>query len=111
MGRSEKAIQIISLFIYNVVRTCYTSNARRDIQDAIEWENMRKLGLANRMLHNVDRKLLVVSKTPYIFSIRYANIRCVVTDVFQYLIHYTIDEANKKVIVLRILSTAREPIW
>jgi hypothetical protein len=74
-----------------------TTNARRDVQDAIEWENYRKSGLARRFLHNLNQK--------------YEKVRCVVIDVFPYLIHYTIDDENHQVFILRILNTSRKPIW
>lgn len=47
-----------------------TSNARRDIEDAIEWENKRKPGLARRFLEDLDKKLTSVSITPGLGSIR-----------------------------------------
>lgn len=88
-----------------------TFNARRDIQDAIDWENMRSEGLASRFLHYLEQKLSVISDGPYIFRKRYENVHCVVTEAFSYLIHYPIDDVNHKVIVLRVLHTSRKPIW
>ena len=88
-----------------------TANARRDVQDAIDWENMRKPGLATRFLADLDGKLMVVSNSPYLFTIRYDNVRCALTDIFPYLIHYLIDEPGQRVIILRILHTSRKPVW
>jgi plasmid stabilization system protein ParE len=94
--------------LYTVITT---TNARRDIQHAIDWEDKRKPGLAKRFLKDLDHKLLSVAITPYIGSVRYENVRCIVTDIFQYLIHYIVDDNLQRVIVLRILHTSREPIW
>jgi len=88
-----------------------TANARKDVQEAIKWENKRKAGLAVRLLADIDVKLAVVSKSPYIFAVRYEDVRCALTDIFPYLIHYVIDEAHNQVIILRILHTSREPVW
>jgi plasmid stabilization system protein ParE len=88
-----------------------TTNARRDIQDAIGWENMRKPGLAKRFLKDLEQKLLAISLTPYLGAVRYENVRCVGTKIFQYLIHYTVDDANQQIFILRVLHTSREPIW
>lgn len=88
-----------------------TFQARRDIQDAIDWENMRKPELANYFLQDLERKILVISATPLIYKIRYKNIRCAATNIFQYLIHYTIDESRQQINILRVLHTSREPVW
>ncbi len=88
-----------------------TTNARLDIQDAIDWENKRKPGLAKRFLEDLEQKLSAVVDAPYICSIRYENVRCAVTNVFQYLIHYTIDDTGQQIIILRVLHTSRKPTW
>lgn len=88
-----------------------TANARLDVQEAISWENRRSEGLAVRFLENLEKKLLIVARSPYIYAIRYENVRCALTDVFPYLIHFTIDDSHQQVIILRILHTSRKPIW
>lgn len=88
-----------------------TTNARRDVQDAIEWENKRKPGLAKRFLEDVDQKLLITSKFPYNNRVRYEDVRCAITKVFPYLIHYIIDESQQQITILRVLHTSREPVW
>ena len=82
-----------------------------DIQDAIDWENHRQAGLANRYLLYLEEKLLVITESPYIFAIRYDNVRCAIINIFPYLIHYTIKATNHQVIILRVLHTSRKQIW
>lgn len=60
----------------------YHHNARKDIEDAIKWENKRKLGLAVLFLKDLDKKVSSISITPGIGSIRYDNIRCTITKCF-----------------------------
>jgi len=88
-----------------------TTNSRRDIQDAIDWENHRKLGLATHFLEELDQKLSLISRTPYVGAIRYENVRCLPTKVFHYLIHYIVDDAQQQIYILRILHTSRKPVW
>ena len=88
-----------------------TTNARRDIHDAIDWENMRKPGLAKRFLEDLEQKLNAIAATPYLGSVRYENVRCLPTRIFQYLIHYYVDDVNQQIFVLRVLHTSRKPIW
>jgi toxin ParE1/3/4 len=88
-----------------------TKNARKDIQDAIDWENSRSSGLGVRFFHQLQNKLTVIATTPLVGSIRYENVRCIRTDVFEYLIHYVVDEIAQKIIVIRVLHTRRMPVW
>jgi plasmid stabilization system protein ParE len=92
---------------YIVITTIY---ARHDIKDAIDWEDKRKPGLSQYFLKDFNEKILIVSDSPYIFQVRYINVHCAGTDIFSYLIHYTIDEARKEIIILRVLHTSRKPI-
>jgi len=93
---------------YTIITTAY---ARRDIQDAIDWENMRKPGLGNHFLQDLEKKIYTVANQPFIYPIRYNNIRCAVTSIFSYFIHFNIDEIKQEIYILRILHTSREPIW
>ena len=88
-----------------------TTNARRDIQTAIDWENSRSPNLGTRFLEYLHLKFTSLSFTPFIGSTRYENVRCTTTDVFQYLIHYTVDVDSQRVTILRVLHTKQKPIW
>ena len=88
-----------------------TGNARKDIQDAIDWENNRDNKLGKHFLAEIEQKLTAVSRTPRLAAVRYDNVRCLVTTKFSYLIHYTIDDNLQQVIILRVLHTSRKPIW
>lgn len=88
-----------------------TTNARIDIQDAINWENNRQLGLGERFFEILDKKLNDLSITPAMGSVRYLNVRITFTPIFDYNIHYTIDMDEEKVIILRVLHSARKPIY
>ena len=88
-----------------------TTNARKDIQQAIDWENSRSPNLGERFLEYLSLKINVLSTTPLIGSIRYENVRCTATDVFQYLIHYTVDAESQQIVVMRVLHMKQKPIW
>ena len=53
-----------------------TTNARRDIQQAIDWENSRSRNLGERFLEYLHLKFTALSITPFIGSTRYENVRC-----------------------------------
>jgi len=88
-----------------------TTNARRDIQHAIDWENERSPGLGERFLDYLHLKFTTLSITPFTGSVRYENVRCTNTDVFQYLIHYIVDVKLQQILVIRVLHTRRKPVW
>jgi plasmid stabilization system protein ParE len=92
-------------------RIITTANARRDLQDAMDWENNRKAGLAEYMLQMVNERITQIAATPGIGSIRYKNIRCTSVKIFSYLIHYTVNDSLQVITILRILHTSRKPIW
>jgi hypothetical protein len=50
-----------------------TTNARKDIQQAIDWENSRNSNLGERFLEQLHLKISTLSATPFIGSIRYEN--------------------------------------
>lgn len=88
-----------------------TTNARKDIEQAIEWENTRHSGLGERFIKYLNIKFNSLCATPYMGTIRYDNVRCTSTDIFQYLIHYIVDTHTEKMIVLRVLHTRQKPVW
>lgn len=94
-----------------LLKVVLTTNARKDIQYAIDWENERQHDLGERFFHYLDQKLFSLSSTPFIGSIRYENVRCTTTDVFQYIIHYTVDTEAQLITVLRVLHSKQKPIW
>lgn len=88
-----------------------TASARKDIQDAIDWENTRSPDLGLRFFNQLQNKLNSIATTPFMGGVRYENVRCTNIDVFDYLIHYIVDEVAQKVIIIRVLHTRRMPIW
>ncbi len=88
-----------------------TTNARRDIQQAIDWENIRKPGLGEYFFNDLEAKLTDLAITPAIGSVRYENVRITFTKIFPYNIHYIIDDKRKLITLLRVLSQYKEPIY
>lgn len=92
-------------------RIVTTTHARKDIQQAIDWEEQRNKGLGKRFLADLEQRLSDIATIPAIGSVRYEGVRCTTTEIFQYLIHYIPDENTKTITVLRVLHTSRRPIW
>lgn len=72
---------------------------------------MRRAGLGEYFLKDLDKKLTSLSITPALGSVRYDDVRVTFTTTFPYIIHYFIDTKNKKVVILRVLHGRRKPIY
>jgi len=83
--------------------------AKLDISEAAYWYNSKQKGLGKRFMAEVRSKVLFIRENPKASAIRYDNTRCAVLDVFPFMIHYTIDDANKTVIVAAIFHTSLNP--
>lgn len=88
-----------------------TTNANRDIQNAIDWEEERHKGLGRKFYKDLNQRLKDLSFVPAIGSIRYDDVHCVETKIFHYLIHYIISNKTKEITVLRIWPTKQKPLW
>ncbi len=88
------------------------SEALQDIQEATDWYNKQLHGLGSRFQKQVKAQINALKKNPLGYGIRYANVRCVMVNKFPFLVHFTIDEAQKLVEVFAIYHTSRNPeIW
>jgi mRNA-degrading endonuclease RelE of RelBE toxin-antitoxin system len=69
-------------------------------------------GLGKRYTNQVKKQINALKKDPYIFSIKYKEIRCKKIDKFPFMIHYKINEELKTVYIFAIFHTSRNPeIW
>jgi plasmid stabilization system protein ParE len=86
--------------------------AKNDIQDAAGWYNNRQIGLGKRFTKEVRKKVNLIKNHPKGFTIKYENIRTAVLDVFPFMIHYTVNDNDKIIVVSAVLHTSRNPvIW
>lgn len=85
--------------------------AVRDIQESIDYYEEQKLGLGKRFEKHVDHSLSILIKNPF-FQVRYDEVRCLPLIKFPHMIHYTINEEKKVVIVRAVFHTAKDPgVW
>ncbi|MGQ7945655.1 type II toxin-antitoxin system RelE/ParE family toxin [Flavobacterium sp. WC2509] len=88
------------------------TEALNDIQETFEWYEMQLKGLGLRYKTQVKKQINSLKKDPYLFSIKYNEIRCRKIEKFPFLIHYLINENTKNVIVFAVFHTSRNPeIW
>ena len=86
--------------------------AKEDIREAALWYNKQSKGLGKRFTTEVQKKVHFIKQNPKASNIRYDMVRTAVLNIFPLMIHYTVDEGNKKVIVSAVLHTSRDPkLW
>ena len=94
----------------------YTSSilplAKQDIRDAAKWYNLQKPGLGKIFIKHVRQKIGFIKKHPYAVAIRYDDVRTAIVDLFPYMIHFTIEDDKKRIVISAVLSTHRDPdLW
>lgn len=83
-----------------------------DILRITKWYDDTQVGLGKRFQKTVISHINSLNKDPQIYAIRYNDIRCLVVKKFPYMIHFYINDENKTVEVLAVISTDRNPkIW
>jgi plasmid stabilization system protein ParE len=83
-----------------------------DLQEITDWYNLQQPGLGKRFQKTAITQISSLGNDPQIYAIRYREIRCVLIKKFPYLVHFYINEENKTVEVLAVISTNRNPkIW
>ena len=86
--------------------------AKEDIRGAAIWYNKQQKGLGKRFIAEVRGNVHFIRQNPKASNVRYNSVRTAVLNVFPFMIHYTIDEKNKTVIVSAVLHTSRNPeLW
>ena len=86
--------------------------AKKDVKDAATWYNSKQKGLGKRFTTEVRKKVNSIRQYPEIGPIRYNAVRTIILDTFPFMIHYTVDDSQKIVVVSAIFHTSRNPdIW
>ncbi|MCH6198638.1 type II toxin-antitoxin system RelE/ParE family toxin [Aquiflexum sp. LQ15W] len=82
--------------------------ALQDIQEAIDYYDSQSTGLGFEFEEELDHFFEVLENTQF-FQVRYDETRCLPLKRFPYMIHYSVDEKNKLVIIRAIFNTSRNP--
>lgn len=83
----------------------------QDIQEGMEWYNKQQPGLGNTFYAEIKSFFEILKINPF-FQVRYDEVRCLPLRKYPYMIHFTIDEERKIVIVRAVFNTSQNPvIW
>jgi len=85
--------------------------AINDVQLAIDYYDDKELGLGNKFEEVLNLALISLTINPH-FQKRYRGIHCLPLKKFPYMIHFTIDEEVKTVIIRAVFHTSQNPdLW
>lgn len=87
-----------------------SSIALKELEDSVDWYNERLDGLGERFIYAVDNRLALLSETPDMFPVKQSGYRETSVEKFPYLIVYKIIKKGKKVRILHIFHTKRNPV-
>lgn len=85
-----------------------TKEAFIDTFDGIEWYEKQTKGLGKKFYQSIQKRYKTIRQNPY-FQIRYADVRCLPLEKFPYLIHFVVDEERKRIVILCVICTHRDP--
>jgi plasmid stabilization system protein ParE len=81
-------------------------SAKDDIKEAAYWYNSKQKGLGKRFTKEVRSKMEYIRENPKLIGVRYDNTRCAVLDVFPFMVHFSINEEEKTIIVSAVFHTS-----
>lgn len=82
--------------------------ALQDIQDAIDYYESKSYGLGEAFENELNIHLLSIKKVVF-FQLRYNQVRCLPLKKFPYMIHYTVDQDQKLIIIRAVFNTHLDP--
>ena len=88
-------------------RLTYFKEAKNDITEAKIWYHSQPKGLEKRFAEDIKKAVVRLKLNPYVHTIRYKKNRVAHPDVFPYSIHFYIDEANKRIVIIGVVHNSR----
>jgi toxin ParE1/3/4 len=83
-------------------------DAMDDIQSAIDFYDQKQVGLGKQFEQELNDYFSSLVKAPF-FTIRYDDVHCLPLKKFPFMIHYTIDEIERKLIIRAVFHTSLSP--
>lgn len=85
--------------------------ALQDIQLAIDYYDEQQTGLGKQFEDALNQHLLILEKNPF-YQVRYDDVHCLPLKKYPYMLHFTINEERKRIIIRAVFNTFRDPeIW
>ena len=84
--------------------------AEEELADSYDWYEEQLPLLGNKFYNEINHYLNLLENNPYQFAIKYSEeLRAASLNKFPFLIIYWIDEINRKIFIVSIFHTSRNP--
>ncbi len=87
----------------------YFKDVKLDVKDAKVWYKKQQVGLENRFADSIKNALVRLQQNPFVFAVRYKNIRIAHPKVFPYSIHFFVDDDKQQIVIIAIVHNKRKP--
>lgn len=86
-----------------------SKTARKELKDQSYYYESLVPGLGKRFNHNVRQQMKTLAANPHL-QVRYARIRCMPVPGFPFMMHYSLNDDERAVLIHAILHTSRSPL-
>lgn len=80
-----------------------------DLREAKKWYSDKSKALAEAFKTAVDKEIDYIGKYPEHYQKKYQELRQSLVTRFPYAIYYLLDEAQKRIVIIGLLHTSRNP--
>ena len=83
--------------------------AKKDIKKSAIWYESKRTGLGKRFTTQIRIEVNYISKQPFSIVTKYNEIKTSTVKNFPFLIHFSIDNNKKEIIILGVFHTSLNP--
>ena len=84
-----------------------STRAAKELYDSWDWYETRQVGLGDRFIDEVMRKISLIEQQPESYAAKYKSYRETLVAAFPVLIIYRINKAKKLIHIISVFHTAR----
>ncbi|MEO8232823.1 MAG: hypothetical protein ABI638_11105 [Ignavibacteriota bacterium] len=82
-------------------------DAVEDIQGALLWYDKQQEGLGKKLFIEIKSCIKLLKSNPF-YHVRYDRVRCLPLKRFPFMLHFSINESEKLVIIRAMFNTYRD---
>ncbi len=105
MGRGFKNIKAL----IDIYKLQIDEEALQDIQKTTDWYNEQLQGLGFRFQKQTKLQINLLKKDAFLYTNRYADVRCMIIKKFPFMVHYTLDTDLHLIKIFAVIHTSRNP--
>jgi hypothetical protein len=89
-------------------RFLFADQFKIDVKESRKWYEEKQKGFGKKFYAEVKASLEAIKKTPH-FQTRYDEVRCLPLKKYPFMIHFLVDEAQNRVLILACIHCSLNP--